>query len=144
MAPIIVEDEDEFHELVKDVFAQVTQRISFARDWCQKFLDFQRFSRSLNAISLEGKQVQEILDDLFCVVEERIDRGDDDSRLDREDLDADERDANPDVDNDALIEDPVEHFCKAEIFAFRVSNSTHSSSSSSSVLSLLDPCCIDA
>ena len=43
MAPIIVEDEDEFHELVKDVFDQVTQRISFARDWCQKFLDFQKF-----------------------------------------------------------------------------------------------------
>ena len=39
MAPIIVEDEDEFHELVKDVLDQVTQRISFARDWCQKFLD---------------------------------------------------------------------------------------------------------
>lgn len=43
MAPIIVEDEDEFHELVKDVFDQVTQRISFAKDWCQKFLDFQKF-----------------------------------------------------------------------------------------------------
>ena len=39
MAPIIVEDEDEFHELVKDVLDQVTQRISFAGDWCQKFLD---------------------------------------------------------------------------------------------------------
>jgi len=43
MAPIIVEDEDEFHELVKDVFDQVTQRISFARDWCEKFLDLQKF-----------------------------------------------------------------------------------------------------
>ena len=43
MAPIIVEDEDEFHELVKDVFDQVTQRISFAKDWCEKFLDLQKF-----------------------------------------------------------------------------------------------------
>ncbi|CCC41343.1 IS630-like element ISHwa7 family transposase [Haloquadratum walsbyi] len=42
-APIIVEDEDEFHELVRDVFDQVTQRISFAKDWCQKFLDLQKF-----------------------------------------------------------------------------------------------------
>jgi len=32
IASIIVEDEDEFHELVKDVFDQVTQRISFAKD----------------------------------------------------------------------------------------------------------------
>ena len=43
MTPIIAEGEDEFHELVKDVFGQVTQRISFAGDWCQKILDFQRF-----------------------------------------------------------------------------------------------------
>ena len=43
MAPIIVEDEDEFHELVKNVFNQVTQRISFAKNWCEKFLDFQKF-----------------------------------------------------------------------------------------------------
>ena len=42
-APIIAEGEDEFHELVKDVFGQVTQRISFAGDWCQKVLDFQKF-----------------------------------------------------------------------------------------------------
>jgi len=47
MAPIIVEDEDEFVELVKDVFDQVTQRISFAKDWCQKLLDLQKFSLSL-------------------------------------------------------------------------------------------------
>ena len=44
MAPIIVDDEDEFHELVKDVFVQVTQRVSFARSWCEKFLDFQKLS----------------------------------------------------------------------------------------------------
>jgi len=43
MAPIIVENEDEFHELVKDVFDQVTQRVSFAKSWCEKFLDFQKF-----------------------------------------------------------------------------------------------------
>ena len=44
MAPIIVEDENEFHELVKDVFDRVTQRISFVKDWCQKFLNLQKFS----------------------------------------------------------------------------------------------------
>ena len=44
MAPIIVDDEDEFHELVKDVFDRVTQRISFAKTWCEKFLDFQKLS----------------------------------------------------------------------------------------------------
>jgi len=52
MAPIIVEDEDEFHELVKDVFDQVTQRISFAKDWCEKFLDFQEFPWSLEPPTL--------------------------------------------------------------------------------------------
>ena len=44
MAPITVEDEDEFHELVKDVFDQVTQRVSFAKKWAKKFLDFQKLS----------------------------------------------------------------------------------------------------
>ena len=44
MSPIIVDDENEFHELVKDVFAQVTQRVSFAKNWCEKFLDFQKLS----------------------------------------------------------------------------------------------------
>ena len=43
-SPIIVEDKDDFHELVKDVFDQVTQRISFAKDLSEKFLDFQKFS----------------------------------------------------------------------------------------------------
>jgi len=31
MSPIVVSDEDEFHELVKDVFEQVTQRVSYAK-----------------------------------------------------------------------------------------------------------------
>lgn len=44
MAPIIIEDEDEFHDLVKDVFEQVTQRVSFAKKWAKKFLDFQKLS----------------------------------------------------------------------------------------------------
>jgi len=43
MSPIIVNDEDEFHDLVKDTFDQVTQRVSFAKDWCRQFLDFQKF-----------------------------------------------------------------------------------------------------
>jgi transposase len=40
ISPIIVGDEDEFHELVKDVFEQVTQRVSYAKKWCEKFLNF--------------------------------------------------------------------------------------------------------
>ncbi|WP_313690516.1 IS630 family transposase [Halobellus marinus] len=44
MAPIIVTDEDEFHDLVKDVFEKVTQRVSYAKKWCKKFLDFQKLS----------------------------------------------------------------------------------------------------
>ena len=42
MSPIIVQDEAEFHELVRDVFDQVTQRVSFAKKWAAKFLDFQK------------------------------------------------------------------------------------------------------
>ena len=45
MSPIIVQDEAEFHELVRNVFEQVTQRISFAKKWAEKFLDFQKISR---------------------------------------------------------------------------------------------------
>jgi len=44
MSPIIVGDEDEFHELVKDVFERVTQRVSYAKKWCEKFLSFQKLS----------------------------------------------------------------------------------------------------
>jgi len=44
MAPIIVEDEDEFKELVEETFAQITNRISFAKKWCQKFISFQNLS----------------------------------------------------------------------------------------------------
>jgi transposase len=44
MSPIVVGDEDEFHELVKDVFEQVTQRVSYAKKWCEKFLRFQKLS----------------------------------------------------------------------------------------------------
>ncbi|NHN63693.1 IS630 family transposase, partial [Haloarcula sp. JP-Z28] len=39
-----VGDEDEFHELVKDVFEQVTQQVSYAKKWCEKFLNFQKLS----------------------------------------------------------------------------------------------------
>ena len=44
MAPIVVEDEDEFKDLVQDTFEQITQRISFAKKWCKKFLDFHKLS----------------------------------------------------------------------------------------------------
>jgi len=40
ISPITVYNEREFHQLVKDVFDQVTQRISFAKKWVEKFLDF--------------------------------------------------------------------------------------------------------
>ena len=42
MSPIIVQDEAEFHELVKNAFEQVTKQISFAKKWAEKFLDFQK------------------------------------------------------------------------------------------------------
>ena len=45
MSPIIVQDEAGFHKLVRDVFEQVTQRISFAKKWAEKFLDSQKISR---------------------------------------------------------------------------------------------------
>jgi transposase len=43
MCPIIVENEAEFKNLVQETFEQITERISFAKKWCQKFLNFQRF-----------------------------------------------------------------------------------------------------
>ncbi len=43
MCPIIVENEAEFKNLVQETFEQITERISFAKKWCQNFLDFQRF-----------------------------------------------------------------------------------------------------
>ena len=44
MAPIVVENEDEFKDLVQKTFGKITQRISFAKQWCEKFLDFQKLS----------------------------------------------------------------------------------------------------
>jgi len=44
MAPIIVEDEDEFKDLVQETFEKITHRISFAKKWCEKFLYFQKLS----------------------------------------------------------------------------------------------------
>jgi DNA-directed RNA polymerase specialized sigma24 family protein len=44
MAPIVVEDEDEFKDLVQETFEKITHRISFAKKWCEKFLDFQKLS----------------------------------------------------------------------------------------------------
>jgi len=44
MCPIIVEDEDEFKDLVQDTFGKITERISFAKKWCEKFLNFQKLS----------------------------------------------------------------------------------------------------
>ena len=44
MAPIVVEDEDEFKDLVQETFEKIPHRISFAKKWCEKFLDFQKLS----------------------------------------------------------------------------------------------------
>ena len=44
MPPITVQDEAEFHELVKNVFERVKQRVSFAKKWAEKSLDFQKIS----------------------------------------------------------------------------------------------------
>jgi len=44
MCPIIVENENEFKDLVQETFEQITERVSFAKKWCQKFLDFQKLS----------------------------------------------------------------------------------------------------
>ena len=44
MCPITVDDEDEFKNLVQETFDQITERISFAKKWCQQFLEFQKLS----------------------------------------------------------------------------------------------------
>jgi len=44
MAPIVVEDEDGFKDLVQETFEKITQRVSFAKEWCEKFLDLQKLS----------------------------------------------------------------------------------------------------
>ena len=44
MCPIIVENEAEFKDLVQDMFEQITRRVSYAKSWCEKFLDFQKLS----------------------------------------------------------------------------------------------------
>jgi len=44
MAPIVVEDEDEFKDLVQETFEKIPHRISFAKKWREKFLDFQKLS----------------------------------------------------------------------------------------------------
>ncbi len=43
MSPII-HDEQEFHDLVKDVFDQVTQRVSYTKKWAKEFHVFQKIS----------------------------------------------------------------------------------------------------
>jgi len=44
MAPIVVENEAEFKNLVQETFEKITKRISFAKSWCEQFLDFQKLS----------------------------------------------------------------------------------------------------
>jgi transposase len=42
MSPIIVQDEEEFHALVKDVYERITRRVSYAKKWAKEFLDFRK------------------------------------------------------------------------------------------------------
>jgi len=44
MCPIVVEDEEEFKDLVQETFEQITERISFAKNWCEELLDFSKLS----------------------------------------------------------------------------------------------------
>jgi transposase len=44
MAPIVVENGDEFKYLIQEHFEKITQCISSAKKWCEKFLDFQKLS----------------------------------------------------------------------------------------------------
>ncbi|TKX61465.1 IS630 family transposase, partial [Halorubrum sp. GN12_10-3_MGM] len=41
---IVVESEAEFKELVQETFEKITKRVSFAKKWCEQFLDFRMLS----------------------------------------------------------------------------------------------------
>jgi len=43
-SPLIVESADEFRALVSDLFQDLTTRLSFAKDWIEKFIDLQKLS----------------------------------------------------------------------------------------------------
>jgi hypothetical protein len=47
--------------------------------------------------------------DRLGVLEVGVDRGHDDARLDRQEVDADERDANPGIDDDAFVQHSIEN-----------------------------------
>ena len=44
LSPLIVESAEEFRTLLSDVFEQLTNRVSFAKDWVAEFLDLQKLS----------------------------------------------------------------------------------------------------
>jgi len=44
MAPIVVENEAEFKDLVQETFEKITKCVSFAKKWWKQFLDFQILS----------------------------------------------------------------------------------------------------
>lgn len=90
-------------------------RSSWAEDISESTTGSLHFGTRLNFDLLEVLEVALLLGSfdlryLPRVVEERVDGGDDDPGLDGEYLDTHQRDASPDVDDDALVEDPVEHF----------------------------------
>ena len=75
-----------------------------------------RSSRSASAIntSVGGRferrtRRRRDLADRFGVLQIRVDRGDDDARLDRDEVDAHQRDADPGIDDDAFVQDAIEN-----------------------------------
>ena len=44
LSPLIVESAEEFRTLLSDVFEQLTNRVSFAKNWVAEFLDLQKLS----------------------------------------------------------------------------------------------------
>lgn len=44
ISPITVESRDSFRTLVADTFFEITDRISFASDWVERFIDVQKLS----------------------------------------------------------------------------------------------------
>src|SRR5947209_3157294 len=55
------------------------------------------------------RYIENVVDDLKCETKSGVNGGDDDARLDRDQVNADQRDANPRVNDDAFIQHAVEH-----------------------------------
>lgn len=44
ISPIVVDDADQFRSLVAETFTELTDRISFASDWTERFLNIRKLS----------------------------------------------------------------------------------------------------